>query len=390
MSEHDDDIDFDFFGDSTPEPPKKRLVRRPSGPRSGGGPPPPKRPAGPPHTATPVMRLVSLIAFAIALILILIFAVKSCETSSETAAYKSYMDKVARIANDSHSVGVRLSKLLDQQVLTNVKVETDLKGLISAQEIDIQDASKLAPPGPLRQQHNQMVEALQLRRSALSGLLAVFRKTASKRGSTEANKASVALSDQMLRGVASDVLWEDMFVKAAQDVLKREGISGVNPPSSVFVADIARATYTSMGVVWQRFHGVQPPANTSGTLHGTSIAYVKVMPAAPADQMLTEGVTKTIKIRQDLAFVVGVENGGDFLESNIKVRLVINQKSKPISRTRTIGEIYNGAETAVVFKGPFNLSDIANKITIKVDVSPVASETNKSNNTATYEVMFTY
>jgi len=99
MSEHDD-IDFDFFGDSAPEPPKKRLVRRPTGPRDGGG-SPPRHPAGPPHSTTPIVRLVSLIAFAIALILILIFAVRSCETSSESAAYKNYMDKVSRVASDS-------------------------------------------------------------------------------------------------------------------------------------------------------------------------------------------------------------------------------------------------------------------------------------------------
>jgi len=89
MSDHDDDIDFDFFGDSAPEPPKKRLVRRPSGPTSGGGSPPPKRPVSTPHNNNPAVRLVSLIAFAIALILILIFAVRSCQSSNESSAYKS-------------------------------------------------------------------------------------------------------------------------------------------------------------------------------------------------------------------------------------------------------------------------------------------------------------
>src|SRR5674476_208002 len=114
MSEHDD-IDFDFFGDSAPEPPKKRLVRRPTGPRDGGGSPPPRHPAGPPHSTTPIVRLVSLIAFAIALILILIFAVRSCASSNETAAYKSYMDKVGKIASDSQNVGKDLNKLLARQ-----------------------------------------------------------------------------------------------------------------------------------------------------------------------------------------------------------------------------------------------------------------------------------
>jgi len=189
----------------------------------------------------------------------------------------------------------------------------------------------------------------------------------------------------MLRGVASDVLWEDMFVTPALDVLKRQGISGAPPPNSVFVADPTRATVTSMVSVWQRWHGVQT-SNTSGTVHGTNIEYVKVMPAS---ETLTQGSIKTIKIRKDLAFVVGVKNGGDFLESDIKVTLQINQKTQPIKKVFTIGSIYSGATTDVIFKN-FAITDPINILPVKVDVAPVPSETNKANNQATYEVRFSF
>jgi hypothetical protein len=385
MSEHDD-IDFDFFGDSTPEPPKKRLVRRPSGPRDGGGSPPPRHPAGPPHTSTPIVRLLSLIAFAIALILILIFAVRSCESSNESAAYKSYMDKVAKIASSSQSAGANLSTLLAKQSLSESVIETTLKGLISQEGIDIQNASKLTPPGPLRTQHGQMVEALQLRENALSGLLDVFKKTESKHGNTASTKAGVALSKQMLRGVASDVLWQDMFAAPAQGVLKRQGISGVAPPDSVFVKDSALATYTSMAAVWQRFHGVQT-TNTSGTVHGTSIAYVKVLPSGKTlNQALSDTVIKT---SDRLAFAVGVENGGDFLESGIKVTLKIGQSPGPIVKTLTIDQIYPKSQQEVVFRS-LAVTELANKVPVSVDVARVTGETNIANNVATYEVRFTF
>src|SRR5450759_327524 len=386
MSEHDD-IDFDFFGDSAPEPPKKRLVRRPTGPRDGGCSPPPRHPAGPPHSTTPIVRLVSLIAFAIALILILIFAVSSCETSSESAAYKNYMDKVSRVASDSHSVGKQLSALLDKPDLSEKVVEETLKALIRQQSIVIQSASKLAPPGPLRQEHAQMLEALQLRRNALSGLLTVFKKTFSKRGSVEATNAAVALSSKMLRGVASDVLWEDMFVAAAQNVLKREGISGVSPPDSVFVADPTRATINSMAVVWQRFHGVQTSNSTSGLVHGTNIAYVKVLPSG---ETLTEGsAAPIITANNRLAIAVGVKNGGDYTEEGIKVTLLINQTPQPIKQSETIGQIYSHATTEVVFKN-IAVTELAKIVPISIDVAPVAGETNKTNNKATFEVRFSF
>jgi hypothetical protein len=384
MSEHDD-IDFDFFGDSAPEPPKKRLVRRPSGPRPGGGSPPPKRPTGHPHTTTPVARLVSLIAFAIAMILILILAVRSCQSPSKSAAYKSYMVNVGKIAKDSATVGQKLSNLLDRQDLKETLIETTLKGLISRQAIDIQQASKLTPPGPLRQQHDQMVEALQLRRSALTGLLAVFKETFPKHGSGESNKAGLALSKKMQRGVASDVIWQDMFVAAARDILNRQGITGVSPPVSVFVADTARASYNTMGDVWQSFHGTQT-SNPSGTmLHGTNIDYVKVK---PANQTLSGALTNQIKMDSNLRFVVGVRNGGDYLEENIKVTLSIKQNPDPITKVVTIRQIYPGARTNVVFGPPWNLSDPVSKITMTIDVAPVTGETYKANNKAVYEVIF--
>jgi hypothetical protein len=385
MSEHDD-IDFDFFGDSAPETPKKRLVRRPSGPGDGGGPPPPRHPAGPPRTTTPIVRLVSLIAFAIAVILILIFAVRSCETSSETAAYKSYMDKVATIATDSHTVGEKLSQMLDSQTLSPSKIDTTLKALIVQQESDIQSASKLVPPGPLRQQNGQLIEALQLRRNSLSGLRTVFNKTSNKHGTTAATSAAVALSKQMLRGVASDVIWEDMFATASQNVMKREGISGVSPPDSVFVTDSTRATINSMTNVWQTFHGVQTNDQTSGAVHGTNIEYVKVFPSG---ETLASGVTKTITASSRLRFVVGVYNGGDFTEQDIQVKLKIGQTPNPITQTQTIRQIYTHATVPVTFKD-FAIQELAAVVPISVDVKPVVGETKVDNNKATYEVQFSF
>ncbi len=331
------------------------------------------------------MRLVSLIAFAIALILILIFAVRSCESSNESAAYKSYMDKVGKIASDSQSVGKGLSKLLARQELSQTVVETTLKGLISQQRIDIENASKLTPPGPLRKQNEQMIEALQFRENALNGLLEVFKETMSKRGNTAANKAGIALSQQMQRGVASDVIWQDMFIAPAQEVLKSEGISGVAPPSSVFIADSQIATYNSMSLVWQRFHGVQT-TNTSGSIHGTNIAYLKVLPSG---KILNAGITQVIKTSDRLAFAVGVENGGDFLEQNIKVTLKIGQSPDPIVKTLTIAQIYPKAQQQVVFRS-LAVTELANKIPVSVDVQRVTGEVRVDNNVATYEVRFTF
>jgi len=122
-------------------------------------------------------------------------------------------------------------------------------------------------------------------------------------------------------------------------------------------------------------------------VHGTSIAYVKVI---PGNRTLHQGVVSTIRVTSSIAFVVGVENGGDYPEHNAKVTLLIKQKPQPIRRSLTIGQIRRGAKQVVVFKAPFSLTEFANVIPIKVNVTPVGGETNLVNNSATYEVRFTF
>lgn len=102
----------------------------------------------------------------------------------------------------------------------------------------------------------------------------------------------------------------------------------------------------------------------------------------------SQGVRSSCPAPLYLTFVVGVENGGDYEEHNVKVTLLIKQKPQPIRRSLTIGQIRRGAEQEVVFKGPFPLSDLISKIPLRVYVAPVSGETNLLNNSATYEVRF--
>ena len=124
-----------------------------------------------------------------------------------------------------------------------------------------------------------MVEALQLRRNALNGLLNVFKATFVQARKHRGDQGRYRAFRADVRGVASDVIWEDMFVVAARDVLKNRAspASRRRPRSSLPIPQ--RATSNSMEVVWQRFHGVQSSTNTSGAIHGTNIAYVKVTPS---------------------------------------------------------------------------------------------------------------
>src|SRR3954453_17352770 len=86
MSERDDDIlDFDFFDEpATVEQQPTQRVRMPRRRPSGS---PPRPPIRPPQGFAPLFRLVLLIAFAIAIVVLLVFWVQSCQSSAKKSSY---------------------------------------------------------------------------------------------------------------------------------------------------------------------------------------------------------------------------------------------------------------------------------------------------------------
>src|SRR6266487_5005642 len=162
MSEHDTDIDFDFFEEEPPteeQARSERLIRRP-GPRDPGG---PRRPPRAPQNLTPLLRLMGLIAFAILIIVLLVFWVKSCQASSKASTYKSYMTKISEVASSSQQIGSQLSTTLLSPGLKRPQLQSKISGLARQEQLDVDRARGITPPGPLLTEHQAVVQALQFR-----------------------------------------------------------------------------------------------------------------------------------------------------------------------------------------------------------------------------------
>src|SRR5213592_3853234 len=147
MSEHDTDIDFDFFEEEPPteeQARSERLIRRP-GPRGPNG---PRRPPRAPQNLTPLLRLIGLIAFAILIIVLLVFWIQSCQASSKTSTYKSYMTKIAEVASSSQQIGRQLSQDLLAPGVKRAQLEQQLSGLARQEQLDVNRAQGITPPGP--------------------------------------------------------------------------------------------------------------------------------------------------------------------------------------------------------------------------------------------------
>jgi hypothetical protein len=131
-------------------------------------------------------------------------------------------------------------------------------------------------------------------------------------------------------------------------------------------------------------------ASTGGTptgKHGDGLISVR---ATPQGSDLSTDTATTVKVSTDLAFVVTVENSGDFQEVSVPVTLTITAGGTTIKKHQTIAFITAGQRQTLNFTG-FDVPPAAfgNPAKVKVEVAPVAGEVNTSNNSATYTVFFT-
>ena len=377
MDPRDDDIQFDFFED---EPPTTEAQgSRVRLPRRGGGGPGSRGSGGPPRNLTPVLRLLALLAIVVAALVFFGLLLQSCASTSKHDEYKSYMDKVATIAHSSEDDGTAAANALITPGVKTTKLASTLRGIAEQERQLVTSAQHLSVPGPLREENQQMIEALQLRVSGVQGLADTFDQNPTSKATGEAG----VLAAQADRLLASDVVWDDLFAEPSKVELKRQGVSGVPVPDSNFVSNRDLTTERSMALLLTRLRG----ATTGGTptgVHGTNLVDVKVLPGG---QVLSPTQENTITATTDLAFVVTVEDSGDSQEVGIKVTLTIQKPQGAIVKTKSIPLINPGQKKPVTFTD-LGQVPFAQKTTVNVDVAAVPGETKTDNNKASYPVIF--
>src|SRR5215210_176627 len=374
----DDGTDIDFFEETPTRETTRSRIRRP-----GGGPRPPRR--RPPRQATgltPMLRLAGLIAFGIVIVALLTFWVNSCREENTRNAYRSYLRSLDAIANDSAGVGRDLAAALTTPGISTSELQKTLAGLAARQDQDLTRATQLTPPGRLREEHDEAIEALQLRSTGLGQLRDEFREASG----AEPAQAGKALAGPMRTLLASDVVWDDEFVASAKAVMQQRDIVGIEVPDSNFVTNYDLATEQLLSQIWQRLTGAGGGGQPAPGKHGTGVVSVTALPSGKA---LVEDEDNFVMATPDLAFRAIVENSGDNQEVGVEIVLTIDQSPQPIEKRGTIQIINPGERKPITFRNLGQIVQFSQKTTLKVEAKPVDGETNISNNTAAYSVTFT-
>jgi hypothetical protein len=383
MSERDADIDFDFFEEEEPTQESsraERVIRRPGGPRG------PRRPPRTPQNLTPLLRLVGLVAFAILIIVLLVFWIKSCQASSKSSTYKSYMSKISEVASSSQQIGRQLGDTILSPGLKRAQLQSKISGLARQEQLDVDRARAITPPGPLLTEHQAVVQALQFRVGGLTGLSDAIGAIGTTK-STE--KAAAALVSQMQRLLASDVIWSDSFKAPAEAELRRQGVTGTTDaggalvPDSKFLENSELGSTSAMTALVERLKGASN--GTTNCPCGTSLVSTKLLP--DGTDMSTSN-TNTIHFTVSTAFQVTIKNSGNVQVFSVPVKLTIEQsKGGNIVKTAKIGFLNQGDQTTITFRN-LPQPNFAAPATVKIEVSPVPGETNSGNNSADYPVIF--
>jgi hypothetical protein len=383
----DDDIEFDFFDEPETVEATQRGRRLPRRERTGDGGPgdgPRRPPMRAPTGLIPLARLVGLIAIAIAVVVALVFWVGACQGKNKHDDYAAYAAKVKTIADSSRQLGVEFANKLISTGLKQGALEQGLQQYAQQEQQAYGQAQKIRAPGPLRQYHQQLVAALELRARGLAGLGDALSQTASTK---DATAAAQKLADRAQLLTASDVVWDELYRTPATQELATLGVTGVVIPESHFVANPELVSVRSFTILFTSLHSGASTGGTPSGKHGDGLVSVKTQPQGLT---LSTGTATTVQVSAALAFQVTVEDSGDFQELNVPVTLTIDAGGTPIVSRKSIQVIQAAQQQTVTF-GNFQLptSAFGAKATVKVEVGAVAGEINTANNAASYTVFFT-
>ena len=354
--------------------------RRPpsgGGRRTGG---PGARPPGDPQ-AIQVRRAIAAAALLVVLILI-VLGVHSCQVSARNSSLKDYSNNVSSLIQQSDQTGAQLFNQLSSGGGANNA--TNLQNQINQTRVNadsqLSRARGLDVPDEMRAAQQDLELLLKMRRDGISNIATQIQPAL---GSSASQDAVNAISGEMARFYASDVVYKDYTVPQIVSALHGAGIAvgGTNGQSfenGQFLPDVSWLTpafvATKLGS-----SATTPSGKPAPGTHGHSLDSVSV-----GGKTLQTGSTNTIPAKPAPAFTIHFTNSGQNNESNVVLKVTVSGTSvsgQTVVPQTTAGQSATGQVT-------LSSSPTAGTYTVNVTVQPVPGEKNTSNNSMSFPVTF--
>lgn len=318
-------------------------------------------------------RGLALGAGLLALILI-VLGVKGCLDARAERELSDYARNVTEIVEETAQTSKAFfGKLEDPGELSVNEFIEAVKADRSAMDNYASRVDALSTPGDMASAQQTLELVYRLRAEAMD---AIANRMGAALGDVGAEKAMQAITRQMQRLLASDVLYETIVRPEINTVLADNGIEGSDVPKSAFVP--GGTTWLEESAVSDALGAISGSGGTAGPgIHGLGL----IPPVTVNGTELAEGATVTVASAEGVEVEVQVQNQGTAEESGVGVSVSYdgNTVSEDIS---TIAPQEIVPVTIPLTPTP------SGTVTLEIKVDTVPGEKVAENNEASYTVAF--
>jgi CARDB len=318
-------------------------------------------------------RLLALGGGLVVLILI-VLGVKGCLDARARSALSDYARSVSQIVTETGQTSKDFfGKLEDPGTLSVTEFTGQVNADRSAMTNYLSRVDGLSAPGEMSSAQKSLELVYELRAAAMENIAA---KMPTALGEAGAAKATGAITRQMQKLLAADVIYESVTRPEIDGKLADNGLEDDDVPKSTFLPGGTKwldegEVKSALGSVNGASGGTASPG-----VHGLGLVSVRI-----AENELVEEVANSVVTEGTPEVEVTVQNQGESTENGITVVVIANGKET----TQEIPTLEAAAEgTAVVPLTPAPKGET----TLEVEVEPVPGEELTTNNEATYSVSF--
>ena len=299
--------------------------------------------------------------------------VRGCLNARKHRALSDYARNVTQIVEETDQTSKSFfEKLANPGSLSVTEFVAEVNADRSAMDNYVSRIDGLDAPGDMGDAQKALELAYELRGSAMTE---IADKMSTALGDVGSEKAAAAITAQMSKLMASDVLYAAVARPEIDGVLADNGIEGDDVPKSVFLPDgikwLDESEVSAALAAISGASGAETPGVHGLGLIGTSVNGTELTPE--------EGTTVSAEETPEVE--VQVQNQGESTENGVTVSVTVNGETLQ----QDISSIEAGAtETVTIPLTPAPTGEV----TLEVEAEPVPGEEVSENNVASYTVVF--
>jgi len=342
--------------------------------------------------ANPRVRLLLGVVVVVVVVAVIVLIVRDYERNRLVDGYTSYVTNSGQVAQASAGLGTNLVHTMQNTGgQSPAQLQADLKALAIEAGHQTSQAQGLDVPSGVVNANRALVLALQYRQDGLQALSTNLQSIVHSNSDTA---AAQSIAGSMQQFLASDVIVQDSYLTETAQALRNESITGVSVPSAssvTFLSGPNQSYVSTAGAA--RLLGPLRRVGTESSGQGAPVGLSLVsVVAEPNSIALTPGIAETIPESSNLHWAITVQNGGSYVENNIKVSASLSYGTTPVDvQTNTIATINPGQQLLLSVPGPqASAVKLGTLGLLHVQVATVPGEQNISNNAADYPITVTF